>query len=110
MQIVRQEVLAAGATNENIFSGSAFEFPESNVIVSIGVVGSVASLFCTITAGGVLVLEESEMAISADYPLIPDEFYFNFAALRGQRLVVRARNANAGNNTLRAIAMIQATR
>ena len=110
MQIVRNQSIGAGVVVENIFSGSAFEFPETNVIVSIGVVSSLASMFVTITAGGVLVLEESEMAISADLPLIPDEFYFNFAALRGQRLVVRARNANAGANVLRAVAMIQATR
>lgn len=110
MQIARTVSIAANAVDENIFSGSAFEFPETNVIVSLGAVESAVGLFITVTAGGVLVLEESEPAISADYPLIPDEFYYNFAALRGQRIVLRARNSTAGALTLRAMAMIQPTR
>jgi len=110
MIIQKLTSVAANATNENVLSGSTFEFPQSNIIASVGVTQSATGLFITLLAGGSVVLEESEPAISADFPLIPDEFYYNFAARQGDRLVVRVRNSTAGALTLRTIAMIQAVR
>ena len=97
-------------TVENVLSGSAFEFPRTNVLVSLGSAQQATGLFITIQAGGEIVLEESEPAISADFPLIPDEFYYNFAAVAGDRLVVRARNSTGAAINLRTIAMMTAVR
>lgn len=110
MQMQKLTVVAANAVVENVFAGSAFEFAQSNLIASIGAVQSATGLFITVQAGGTIVLEESEPAISADYPLIPDEFYYNFAAVRSDRLVLRARNSTAGALTLRTVAMLTAVR
>lgn len=106
MQIMRTTSVPATSVVENVFSGSAFEFPRTNVAVSLGSVGAATGLFITIQSGGQIVLEESEPAISTDYPLIPDEFYFNFAALAGDRLVLRVRNSTAGAVILRSVAMM----
>jgi hypothetical protein len=109
--IIQKEVsVPANTTIENLFAGSAFEFPRSNVLVSLGVVQSATGCFVTIQAGGEIVLEESPPAISTDYPLIPDEFYYNFAAVAGDRLVTRVRNSTAGALTVRAVAMITQVR
>lgn len=110
MIIQKETTIAANTTVENVFSGSAFEFPRTNVLVSLGVVQSATGLFVTVQAGGEIVLEESPPAISTDYPLIPDEFYYNFAAVAGDRLVVRVRNSTAGALVSRAVAMITAVR
>lgn len=110
MIIQKETSIAANATNENLFSGSAFEFPRTNVLVSLGVVQAATGLFVTVQAGGEIVLEESPPAISTDYPLIPDEFYYNFAAVAGDRLVVRVRNSTAGALVARAVAMITSVR
>lgn len=106
MIIQKLENVAIGGTIDNLFAGSAFEFPRTNVVVSIGIVAAAVDVFATVQAGGEIVLEESELAVSADFPLIPDEFYYNFAALAGDRLVVRIRNANAAAQDVRAIAML----
>lgn len=106
MIIQREDSVAANSTIENVLQGSAFEFPRTNVLVSLGSVASATGLFITIQAGGEIVLEESSPAISTDYPLIPDEFYYNFAAVAGDRLVVRVRNSTAGALTLRTVAMM----
>ena len=110
MIIQRETSVAANATDDNVFSGSTFEFPRTNAIVSIGAVASGAGLFITILTGGNVQLEESPPAISTDFPLIPDEFYYNFAMLAGERLVLRVRNSTAGALTLRTIAQMTATR
>jgi hypothetical protein len=106
MIIQKLENVAAGATNDNILAGSAFEFPRTNVVASMGIVAADVDVFATVQAGGEIVLEESEIAVSTDFPLIPDEFYYNFAALAGDRLVIRIRNANAGAQDVRAIVML----
>lgn len=110
MIIQKETSVGANSTNENVFSGSTFEFPRTNAIVSVGAVGSATGLFITILAGGNVVLEESPPAISTDFPLIPDEFYYNFAMLAGERLVVRARNSTGGALTLRTIAQMTSVR
>ena len=35
----------------------------------------------------------------AAYPIVPDDFYFNFVILPGERLVTQFRNGSAGNIT-----------
>lgn len=110
MIIQKETSVAANATVENVFSGSTFEFPRSNAVVSIGAVGAATGLFITILAGGNVVLEESPPAISTDFPLIPDEFYYNFGMLSGERLVVRVRNSTGGAVVLRTIAQMTSVR
>ena len=45
MPVIQKEVsIAANATNENVLSGSAFEFLRRNSIVSAGAVGSATGM------------------------------------------------------------------
>lgn len=104
--IQKLDNVAAGATDENALSGSAFEFARSNQVVSIGVVCDTAGCFATITNGADILLEESEVAVSADFPIIPDEFYYNDVAAQGDRLVIRLRNPTAGAVNFRSIVQI----
>jgi len=110
MIIQKLTSVPANDTVENVFSGSTFEFPRTNAVVSIGSVQESSGNFITILAGGQVVLEESAPAISADFPLIPDEFYYNFAMLAGERLVLRARNSTGGAINLRSIAQMTSVR
>lgn len=105
--IQREVVVAAGASNENIFSGSAFEFARQNQVVSLGVAQSATGGFATIQSGGDIVAEEFAPAILTRFPIIPDEMYYNDVMGPGDRLVVRYRNPTAGPLTVRAIAQIQ---
>ena len=110
MQIQKLTSVPANDVVENVFAGSAFEFPTQNVVVSLGSVQEATGLFITIQNGGIIELEESPPAINADFPIIPDEFYYNFGVASGQRLVLRVRNSTAGAINLRSIAMMQPTR
>lgn len=104
--IQRETVVAAGAVNDNIFAGSAFEYARGNAIVSLGAVASATGGFITIQAGPDVVLEESPPAILGTMPVIPDNFTYNFAMNAGDRLLLRFRNPTGGNLTIRATANI----
>jgi len=105
--VQRETVVAAGAVNDNLLSGSAFEYMRGNGVVSAGVVASATGGFITIQSGPDIVLEESPPMILSTMPIVPDHFYYNWAAAAGDRLLIRARNPTAGALTFRTVANIQ---
>lgn len=109
MPVIQKElVVAASTSNDNILSGSSFEFLRGNSVVSIGLTGSATGLVANIQSGSDIVLEESALAIKAGYPIIPDEMFYNDVGAAGDRLVIRVRNTTAGNLTVRALVQIAA--
>lgn len=107
MPVIQKEVsIAANAANENILSGSAFEFLRSNAIVSVGLTGSATGLVANIQSGADIVLEESPLLVKASMPIIPDDMYYNDVGVQGDRLVIRVRNTTAGVLTIRALVQV----
>ena len=104
--IMREVTVGAGAVNENILSGSAFEFARQNSLVSIGVAQSVTGTFATINSGADVVAEEFAPPILTRYPIIPDEMYFSDVAAAGDRLVVRVRNPTGGGIVIRVTCQV----
>lgn len=107
MPVIQIETsVAAGAVNNNLVSGSAFEFARMRSVVSLGVAQSATGGFCTIQAGPDIIAEEFSPAILTRYPIIPDEMYYTDVMEQGDRLVVRYRNPTAGALTARVIAQM----
>lgn len=104
--IQKETSVAAGTANDNLFSGSAFEYIRSPAIVSIACVASATGAFITIQLGPTILLEESPPTIKTSMPTIPDDFLYSGAAAPGDRLVVRFRNPTGGALTARAVAQI----
>jgi 3-hydroxymyristoyl/3-hydroxydecanoyl-(acyl carrier protein) dehydratase len=104
--IQKETSVAAGAVNDNIFSGSAFEYIRSPGVVSIACVASATGGFITLQAGPTLILEESPPTIKVTMPTVPDDFLYQAAVVPGDRLVLRARNPTAGALVFRAVAQI----
>lgn len=107
MPVIQKETsIPANSSNENILSGSAFEFLRGNAVVSIGLTGSATGLVANIQSGADIVLEESPLDIQTRFPKIPDEMYYNDVGVLGDRLVIRVRNTTGGALTVRAIVQI----
>lgn len=104
--IMRETSIAANATNDNIVSGSAFEFARTQQIVSIGLTQSATGLQATIQGGPDIIAEEFSIPIATRYPIIPDEMYFTDVMAQGDRLVIRVRNTTAGALTVRAVVQV----
>jgi hypothetical protein len=104
--IMREVSVAAGAVNENILSGSAFEFARQNSLVSIGVNQAATGCFATINSGADVVAEEFSPPIATIYPVIPDGMYFSDVAAAGDRLVIRVRNPTGGAVVIRVVCQV----
>lgn len=105
--VIQKEVsIAAGAVNDNLFSGSAFEYVRQPGVVSIGVTAAATGTFITIQAGPTLILEESPPIVKTVMPVVPDDFLYQSAVVPGDRLVLRARNPTGGAVIHRAVAQL----
>lgn len=106
MPAIQPEVsVAANSTNTNLVSGSAFEFARVRQVVSIGLTAAATGCFATITSGADVILEESSVYIKTQYPIIPDEMFYNDVMEAGDRLVIRVRNTTGGAIVVRAIVL-----
>jgi len=107
MPVIQKEIsVAANAVEDNIISGSSFEFLRNNAIVSIGLSGSATGLVANIQSGADIVLEESPLLVKTTMPTIPDDMYYNDVGVQGDRLVIRVRNTTGGALTVRAIVQV----
>lgn len=109
MAVIQRTIeIPAGEVNENLLSGSAFEFIRGRSIVQMGVTAVDASdVFVTIQAGPTVIAEEFNPTELDGYPVIPDQFYYAAGAVAGDRLVVRVRNGDASNpEVVRIVAQI----
>jgi hypothetical protein len=107
MPVIQREVsVAAGAVNDNILSGSAFEFARQNSLVTIGVTQAATGMFANINSGADVVAEEFSPAIATRFPIIPDEMYYTDVAVTGDRLVIRVRNPTGGAIIVRCIVQV----
>ena len=114
--ILNQVSVGAGLVNNNLVSGSAFEFARVQSIVSIGVGAGVTGTFATIQGGSDIIAEEFPVPIIASpettsqaYPVVPDNMYFTDVLNPGDRIVIRLRNPTAGAVTISFIVQISPT-
>jgi hypothetical protein len=123
--ILNQTTVANGAVNNNVISGSAFEFARVQSIYSIGVGSDHSGLFCTLQGGSDIIAEEFPMPVigptaanspsgaamttTTGYPVVPDEMYFTDVLNPGDRLVVRVRNPSAASAVVSTVVQISPT-
>lgn len=108
MPVMQTEAsVAAGATNTNVFSGSAFEYSRGRQLLSLGVTASATGGFITIQSGSDVILEESPPFVLTTYPIVPDHLFYNDVMEAFDRLRVQFRNPSGGALTVRALAIMQ---
>lgn len=105
--IQREVVVAAGASEDNLVAGSAFEFARRRQLVSIALVASATGAFININSGGDVIAERSPCYVKTSFPIIPDEFFYTDVMEAMDRLVIGASNPTGGNITFRLIVQTQ---
>lgn len=97
MPVIQNSIsIAANATNENIITGSQFEYLPGNALVEFGLVGSAAGLLADVYSGADIVAESFALSSANRFPLYPDDFPLNDVAAAGDRLKIRVRNTTGG--------------
>lgn len=104
--IQKETSVAAGAVNDNLLSGSAFEYLRAPALVSIACVAAATGCFITIQVGPSILLEESPPTVKTAMPTVPDDFLYQAAGAPGDRLVIRFRNPTGGAVLARAVVQI----
>jgi len=109
--ILNQVSVAAGAVNNNLVTGSAFEFARVQSIYSFGILASLPGAFLTLQGGSDIIAEEFPIPTNAvaasspngvamtttnSYPNVPDQMYFTDVLNPGDRFVARMRNPTGG--------------
>lgn len=105
--IMNTTAIAAGASNNNVIAGSAFEYARRRQIISVGTAQSATGMFAQITSGSDMISEEFEPPILTRYPIIPDEMYFSDVVEIGDRIKVSYRNPTGGALTARTTIQLQ---
>lgn len=108
--IVNAVSVPATSVNNNLVSGSAFEFARVQSVYSMGIFASNQGCFVTVQGGSDIIAEEFPcptsgiaannpnavaMTTTTQYPVIPDEMYFTDVLNPGDRFVIRFRNPTA---------------
>jgi len=104
--IMREVSIAAGATNENLIAGSAFEFARGRGVLSIGIAAAATGVVANLQAGADIIAEAFTLPILTRYPIVPDEFYFTDVVEQGDRIVQRCQNTTGGAIVTRSVTQL----
>jgi hypothetical protein len=97
MPLIQQSVsVAANATNENVLSGSQYEYLPFNALIEFGLNGSAVGLVSDVYSGSDVLAEGIALSSQNRIPVYPDDFTLNDVAAAGERLKVRIRNTTGG--------------
>lgn len=90
--------VAAASVNDNILSGSQFEFLPYNAALEFGLNGDAngADLRVDVYSGADVLMENAPMSAQNRIPLYPDDYQLTDVAAAGERIKIRVRNTNAG--------------
>lgn len=101
--------VAASSVNDNVLSGSQYEFLPFDAVVEFGLVGdaNAADLRVDVYSGQDALMENAQPSAQNRMPVYPDDFSLTDVAAAGERLKVRVRNTSAaGARTLNTIVRI----
>lgn len=109
MPVIQTETsIAAGGSNNNLVSGSAFEYSRGRQLLSCGLNAAATGSFAGITSGADVVLEESPPYVATVFPIVPDQMFYNDIMEPMDRLRVAVRNPTGGAIIHRFLAMLTA--
>lgn len=103
MPVIQGSTSVAGVSvNDNVLSGSQWEYLPFNARVEFGLNGDAngADLRVDVYSGTDVIMESSPMSAQNRIPVYPDDFQLTDYALAGERLKIRVRNTNAAARTI----------
>ena len=89
-------VIQPNAVNDNVLTGSQYEYLPYNARIEWGLVASATGLFVDVFSGQDTVTEQMAPSLQNRFPVYPDDFTLIDVAAAGERLKVRVRNTTAG--------------
>jgi len=102
MPTIQNRVSVATGVNDNVLSGSQYEFLPYDAQLEFGIVGdtNAADLRVDVYSGQDVLMENSEPSAQNRMPVYPDDYTLTDVAAAGERIKIRVRNTNAAARTL----------
>lgn len=103
MPIIQGTVSVAGlAVNDNVLSGSQYEFMPYHASLEFGLCGDAngADLRVDVYSGSDVLMENAPMSAQNRIPIYPDDFSLTDVASAGERIKIRVRNTNAAARSI----------
>jgi len=105
MGLIKNSIsIGAGVTNNNVLSGSAFEFVREASMVQIALLASATGLLAGVSSGSDILLEDGSLVdvvrIANQGPIFPDDYILSDVAMPMDRLRISVRNPTGGAITL----------
>lgn len=104
--IQNEQTVAANTTVPNTVNGSAFEYSRGRQLLSLGVTIAATGVFITVQSGADVILEESMGYIATQFPIVPDQMFYNDIMEMFDRLRVQARNTTGAGVIVRTLALL----
>ena len=96
--------IAAGASNNNVLAGSAFEMISQPSTVRVGLLASATGLLAGVSSGSDILLEDGSLVdivrIANQGPIFPDDFVLDDVAMPMDKLRISVRNPTGAAITL----------
>jgi len=88
--------IAANSVNDNIITGSQFEYLPMPCALEFGLNGSAVGLQADVYSGADILCESMAISTANRFPVYPDDYTLTDVAMQGERLKVRMRNTTGG--------------
>jgi hypothetical protein len=88
--------VAANSVNDNVLTGSQFEFLPYAAALEFGLVSSAAGMLGDAYSGSDVLCEAMALSIQNRFPVFPDDYTLTDVAGLGERIKVRMRNTTGG--------------
>ncbi len=95
--------VAANAIVDNILTGKIHEFASRPSVVRLLLTASAVGMFMSFLIGGEAVVQDQEIGAANRFPLDPDDFFAEFGATVGDRIVVQLRNSTGAAITVNSV-------
>lgn len=97
MGLIQEKIsVAAGATSENIFEGTEYEFLSVPAKITVSAIAeSGGDGYLRWTVGSVVMIDKAYMKQGSDYPVIPDNILDSENVPAGQRQILQFTNDNS---------------
>jgi hypothetical protein len=92
--------IAANSVNDNVLSGSQFEYLPYAANLEFGLVGSAVGILADVYSGQDILCEQMGISTQNRFPVFPDDYTLTDVAGPGERLKIRGRNTTGGALTL----------
>jgi len=102
----KRTVAIAGVV-DNILTGKFSEFLQEDSKVSVGLTSEVDLLFATVIIGNELLIDGQEVNDTNSSPRNPEDVLVQGFGQKGDRIIVKLRNANVATNDARSNIFIE---